>query len=70
MVEAGWTIPREGGPSSAALYPQVWIQLSRLGHVAASIGAEIPLTDTATRDPRLVAFVLWDFGDGGLTRGW
>jgi hypothetical protein len=69
MLEAGWTVPREG-QQEFALFPQTWIQLSRLGHVAASIGVEIPLAGTAPRAARLLAFVLWDFGDGPLLRGW
>jgi hypothetical protein len=70
MLEAGWTIPRSGGAQALALYPQVFVQLSRLGHVAASIGMELPVAGMPGADPRLVGFVLWDFGDGALTRGW
>jgi hypothetical protein len=69
MVEAGWDLPREGD-ATLSLYPQVWIQLSRLGHVAASLGAELPAIGPEPRRPRLTAFVLWDFGDGPLLKGW
>jgi mono/diheme cytochrome c family protein len=69
MLEAGWTIPREGD-QQLSLFPQTWIQLSRLGHVAASLGLEVPVAGTGPRDVRLAAFVLWDFGDGPLLRGW
>src|SRR5207249_3629774 len=41
MLEAGWTVPL-GGERTLALYPQMWVQLSRLGHVAASLGADLP----------------------------
>lgn len=70
MLEAGWDVPTGGAASTLTLYPQVWIQLSRLGHVAASVGAALPATGPGSRDARLIAFVLWDFGDGPLFRGW
>ncbi len=69
MVEAGWVVPREGG-RTLSFYPQMWIQLSRLGHVAGSIGAELPAVGPEPRRPKLIAFLLWDFGDAGLFRGW
>ncbi|MSR07271.1 MAG: cytochrome c [Gemmatimonadetes bacterium] len=68
MLEASWAIPRVG-PQELTLAPQLWVQLSRLGHVAASIGIEVPVAGPS-RDARLVAFVLWDFADGALTAGW
>lgn len=69
MVEAGWDLPREGS-QRLALYPQVWIQLSRLGHIAASLGAEVPVVGPERRRSTLVGFLLWDFADGPLFRGW
>jgi len=69
MVEAGWTVPRVG-TNTLSLYPQMWIQLSRLGHVAGSLGAELPAVGPEPRRPKLIAFLLWDFGDAGLFRGW
>lgn len=69
MLEAGWTIPRVGR-RALILIPQAWFQLSRLGHVAASIGVELPVAGPDPRRASLRAFVLWDFGDGPLLRGW
>jgi len=69
MLEAGWTVPTTG-ERALSFYPQVWIRLSRLGHVAGSFGAELPATGPEPRHPRLIAFVLWDFGDAPLFRGW
>lgn len=69
MVEAGWTVPRQG-QSTLSIYPQMWVRLSRLGHVAASVGAELPAKGPEPRHPRLIAFVLWDYGDAPLFRGW
>ena len=69
MVEAGWVVPRSG-ERTLSFYPQMWIQLSRLGHVAGSIGAELPAVGPEPRRPKLIAFLLWDFGDAGLFKGW
>ena len=69
MLELGGTVPR-GGESSVSLAPQLWFRMSRLGHVAGSIGVELPVRGPEPRHPRLTAFVLWDFGDAGLFQGW
>jgi hypothetical protein len=58
------------GQQGLTLAPQVWVQLSRLGHVAASVGIDVPVAGPGPRDARLIAFILWDFGDGGLLTGW
>jgi len=69
MIEAGWGVPRVGN-NTLSFYPQMWFQLSRLGHVAGSIGAELPAVGPEPRHPKLIAFLLWDFGDAGLFKGW
>jgi mono/diheme cytochrome c family protein len=69
MVEAGWDWAR-GAPGTLTLYPQTWIRLSRLGHVAGSIGAGIPVNGPERGHVTLTAFLLWDFGDAPLFRGW
>lgn len=68
MLELGGAFPKEGD-AELSLVPQVRIQLSRLGHVAASIGVDVPIAGPS-RDARLTAFILWDFADGKLFRGW
>ena len=69
MVEAGWDWGR-GSSGILTVYPQTWIRLSRLGHVAGSIGAAIPLNGPERGQATLTAFLLWDFGDGPLLKGW
>lgn len=50
-----------------------WVVLSKplsaLGHVIASVGAEIPLRPRSA-SWRLQAYLLWDFGDGPVWSGW
>jgi hypothetical protein len=69
MLEASLEVPTQG-ENSVSLYPQVWMQLSRLGHVAASVGVQVPAAGPGPRTATLTLFVLWDYGDGGLFRGW
>jgi hypothetical protein len=69
MVEAGWDWAR-GSPGLLTLYPQTWIKLSRLGHVAGSVGAGIPVNGPDRGRITLTAFLLWDFGDAPLLKGW
>jgi len=49
--------------------PQLRIGLTRGGHVALNLGAEIPLSDQ-TYDWRAHLVLLWDFADGGFFKGW
>jgi mono/diheme cytochrome c family protein len=63
---------REMGPGVKPewdMIPQMQISLSRRQHILASVGVQIPMTDR-TRPKRLVAYLLWDWFDGGLFDGW
>ena len=70
MLEAAWDVPAGARQHQLTLYPQTWFQLSRLGHVAASVGVAIPVAGPSPSDPRLIAFLLWDYGDAPLNKGW
>lgn len=59
-----------GAESEWDLVPQFQVTLSALQHVRANVGVEVPLTRTATRHPRILAYVLWDIFDGPLFRQW
>jgi hypothetical protein len=50
--------------------PQLQFALSRRQHILGNIGLRLPLTDRATRPRELVAYVLWDWFDGGFFTGW
>jgi len=69
MVEAGWDWAR-GSRGILTLYPQTWIRLSKLGHVAGSVGAGIPVNGPDHGHVTLTGFLLWDFGDAPLFKGW
>lgn len=52
------------------LVPQMQITLNTRQHVLASVGLRLPLNDTDARGTQLLAYLLWDWFDGGLFDGW
>ncbi|MGQ0833996.1 MAG: c-type cytochrome [Gammaproteobacteria bacterium] len=71
-LELTATTPFERGSSDAVQFtvlPQIRIGLTRGGHVALNLGAEVPLSDQAY-DYRAHLTLLWDFADGGFFQGW
>jgi hypothetical protein len=53
-----------------AVVPQVQITLSARQHVRTNVGVRVPMTRTDVRQTELLAYLLWDFGDGGFRQGW
>lgn len=71
-LELTATVPFDSGDDDAlqwTVLPQVRIGLTRGGHVALNLGAEIPLSDQSY-DARYYAQLLWDFADGSFFKGW
>ena len=58
-----------GVETSWDIVPQVQVTLSKRQHVMLSGGARIPVTET-TRSTQVIAYLLWDWFDGGLLDGW
>jgi mono/diheme cytochrome c family protein len=50
--------------------PQIQISLSKLQHVLLNVGVRTPLNDRDNRDTQVLAYVLWDWFDGGLFDFW
>jgi hypothetical protein len=50
--------------------PQFQVTLNTRQHVMLNVGIRTPLNDTDDRDTKLVAYLLWDWFDGGLFDGW
>ncbi len=57
-------------PTALDLVPQVQISLSKRQHILASVGASLPTANRADRAPQAMAYLLWDWFDGGLIEGW
>ena len=51
----------------------VWLEMSkpltRLGHVIGAAGVQVPIRPSSN-PTRLELYLLWDFGDGSLWKGW
>ena len=59
-----------GARTNWDVVPQLQISLNQRQHLLFSIGAQLPMNDRNTRDKRVLAYVLWDWFDGGLRDGW
>ena len=52
------------------IVPEFQVTLSQRQHVRINLGARIPVTNTSDRPIQLVFYVLWDWFDGSLLKGW
>jgi mono/diheme cytochrome c family protein len=52
------------------MIPQIQFGLNRRQHILFCFGVSFPVTDTDERDPAYLAYILWDWFDGGLLEGW
>ncbi len=52
------------------IVPQFQVTLSARQHVRINLGASIPVTNTSNRPIQVVFYVLWDWFDGSLLKGW
>jgi hypothetical protein len=59
-----------GARTKLDVVPQFQVSLNTRQHVLFNIGAKIPVTETAGRDTQIVAYLLWDWFDGGFLDGW
>jgi len=60
----------EGGITEWDLVPQAQVSLSKLQHVLINVGIRIPINERQERKPQVLAYVLWDWFDGGLFEFW
>lgn len=59
-----------GSRASLDIVPQMQFSLSKRQHILANIGVRLPLTDRDTRPRTFLAYLLWDWFDGGFFDGW
>ena len=52
--------------SSLFLTPQLYIGLVKRGHLALSIGTQIPVAGERPFQYRILGFLLWEYVDGGI----
>jgi hypothetical protein len=60
----------EDGTTEWDVVPQVQVSLSKLQHVLLNVGVRVPLNERLDRNPQVLAYVLWDWFDGGFFRFW
>jgi hypothetical protein len=59
-----------GAKTNWDVVPQFQVTLSARQHVRAAVGVRTPVNNRVDRPTQLVFYVLWDWFDGGLLRGW
>ncbi len=52
------------------LVPQFQLALSKRQHIRFAAGLAIPINDYSERQMKFMAYLVWDWYDGGLTEGW
>ena len=59
-----------GGDTKWDAVPQLQVTLNRRQHVRFCLGARIPLNDSDVREHAYLAYLQWDWFDGGFFEGW
>jgi hypothetical protein len=50
--------------------PQMQVTISRRQHIRADVGFSQPFTNSSGRPNQVIFYLLWDWADGKLTKGW
>lgn len=66
MIELNGVKSFETGSNNLFLTPQLYIGLVKRGHIALSLGTQIPIAGEKPFDYRIMTFLLWEYMDGGL----
>ena len=59
-----------GARTKVDLAPQFQVALNTRQHILLNFGIRIPVSATQGRDTQVVAYLLWDWFDGGFFDGW
>jgi mono/diheme cytochrome c family protein len=71
MIEViGFKELEEGQKVNWDLVPQLQVSLSTRQHILANVGVRIPVNERAGRNTQVLFYLLWDWFDGGLFKGW
>ncbi len=60
----------DGAKTDWDVVPEIQVTLSQRQHIRGNVGFLFPVTNTAGRPKQLLFYVLWDWQDGKLTKGW
>ncbi|HXW06886.1 MAG TPA: cytochrome c [Vicinamibacterales bacterium] len=71
MIELLWARDLESGArTNWDIVPEMQVTLSTRQHIMANAGVRIPLTNREGRSTQFIAYLLWDWFDGGFFTGW
>ncbi len=59
-----------GAKTKVDLVPQLQVALNQRQHILLNVGVRLPVSETVGRDTQYVAYLLWDWFDGGFFDGW
>jgi hypothetical protein len=59
-----------GATTNWDIVPEIQIPMSKRMHILGNIGMRLPMNNTAGRQKQVMFYVLWDWVDGSLTKGW
>jgi mono/diheme cytochrome c family protein len=60
----------DGASTHVDVVPELQVTLSTRQHVVANLGVRIPVTEREGRVTQVLAYVIWDWFDGGFLEGW
>jgi hypothetical protein len=69
QVEVLWARP-ERSPSEWDVVPQLQVTLSKIQHVVVAAGVRIPVSQRNERHTQALAYLVWDWFDGGFFEFW
>ncbi len=71
MLEVLGSVDLESGSRvNWDLVPQMQVTLNTRQHVMLNLGVRFPVTNTDQRGTQFLAYILWDWFDGGFLDGW
>ena len=59
-----------GANTNWDVLPEMQVTISKRQHIRGDLGVQIPVNNTRGRQAQLVFYLLWDWADGKLTKGW
>jgi hypothetical protein len=61
---------KPGASTDWNVLPEMQVTISRRQHVRTGFGVSEPFTNTGSRTPQVIFYLLWDHADGKLWEGW
>jgi mono/diheme cytochrome c family protein len=59
-----------GAKTDWDVLPEMQVTISKRQHIRGSLGYRIPVTNTPGRQQQVMFYLLWDWADGSLLKGW